>query len=261
MVVDANAYLGRWGVRTRGIASPRDFLALMDRHGIGVSVVTDTVALVTDTREGNRRLPGLVAPYRDRLVPAACVNPIWGLDEAKECFSGGAFRIARLFPGMHNYSLLDAELLDPFMEFFADNDIPILVTVDLNYGFAGRANKIGFSPPRYPMEEVVAFAEKRPGHRILACGYAADVTHHMERIVCRGLELRPNLHLDISNMYRAGDVVLLSQRFPEQILLGTLSALNDPGAAIGKVSLSTLDDDAKERVLWRNARAFFAPAI
>ena len=113
MIIDTNSYLGRWGLRTKGIAVVGDFLRVMDENEIDISVVTSTVGLVTDTREGNLQLIKAIAPYSKRMIPVACLNPIWGLDEAKACFSDHAFKIARFSPSLHRYSLKIVMLSKP----------------------------------------------------------------------------------------------------------------------------------------------------
>ena len=257
MIIDANSYLGRWGLRTKGIAKPEEFLKIMDKNGIDISVVTSTVALVTDTREGNLQLIKAVSQYSDRLVPVACINPFWGLKEAKTYFDDYSFKIARFSPALHNYSLKEFKMLDPFMDWLRKKNVPLYITAEICYDFGAMAGKMGFSPAIYPLSEIVSFIKRYPSQKIIICGYEAKISYEIKNILIPALKKYQNLFIEISNISIAGLVEKLVKESPEQILLGTANGINYPSASISKIELAKLTKQEKERVFFKNAKGLF----
>jgi len=253
MIIDVNSYLGRWGLRTKGIAKPEEFLKVMDKNGIDISVVTSTVALVTDTREGNLQLIKAIRPYLNRLIPVACINPVWGLKEAQVYFDNYPFKIARFSPALHNYSLKEFKMLDPFMDWLREKNIPLYITAEVCYDFGAMAGKMGFAPSVYPLSEIVSFAERYPSQRIIICGYDAQISYQVKSILIPALKEYQNLFIEISNISVAGILEKLVKEAPEQILLGTANGINYPAASISKIELAKLTKEEKEKVFFKNS--------
>ena len=74
--VDANAYWGRWGVRTPGVADVATLLGKMDRWNVEVAALTALRALVDNTRQGNRDVAQVIRTTPPPQPPAATVPPI-----------------------------------------------------------------------------------------------------------------------------------------------------------------------------------------
>jgi len=258
MIIDSNSYLGRWGLRTKGITKVEEFLKIMDKNKIDISVVTSTVALVTDTKEGNLWLIKEIFPYRNRFIPVACINPIWGLKETMEYFDKYPFKIARISPSLHNYSLKDIVSLNPFMDLFKEENIPLYITVEVCYNFCSIANKMGFSPPIYPISEIINFAEQYSSQKIVICGYDTQLFSEVNNLFIPSFKKCKNLFIEISDILVAGVIEKLVKEIPNQILLGTGNAINEPSGSIYKVKFAKITDEEKEKILFRNAEKVFS---
>lgn len=260
MIIDANAYLGRWGLRSRGIAGAGEFLRAMDAHGIGRALVTGTVALVTDTRDGNRLLANETARHRDRLEPVACLNPRWGIAEARACLDGHGFRVARLSPFLHNYDLADDRLLDPFMEMFRERGVIACLAVGICHDFMSRAWTIGFTPPSRPLDGLDRFLGRHPGARVVLCGFDALDAGETENRLLPLLAGHGGLFVETSCIFAPGALEMIARAAPGRVLLGTGGGILDQACAISLVSLSGLGEAEKEMVLSGNARKLLDPA-
>lgn len=257
MIIDANAYLGRWGLRTTGIWEANEFLELMNRQGIDFSVVTSTTALVTDTREGNRLLAENTSGC-ERLLPVACVNPVWGLGEARATCENTRFRAVRFSPSTHNYPLTDFSLMDPYMEWAASARLVVYVTVDICYGWADMSGKMGFGPPVYPIREVLAFAEHYAGTPIVVSGYNALKAYERNTLLLPALERLDSLYVETSMFWRAGLIEEIAGKVGSaNLLLGTASAINYAAGPLGTVQRGALAQEDKDNILYRNALRLF----
>jgi hypothetical protein len=112
MICDGNAWLGHFPFRPVPHNTPEGLLRLMDKHGIDKAVVSSLHSVFyRDAHRGNEELAGWVAPYRDRLIPCATLNPAypgWERD-LRQCREEWGLRGLRLFPLYHNYALTAPE--------------------------------------------------------------------------------------------------------------------------------------------------------
>lgn len=253
MIIDMNAYLGRWGIRTKGIATVREFLDIMDKNKIDISVVTGTIALITDTFEGNLYLVNLIKNCSKRLIPIVCINPIWGMDEVKKYFDIYDFKIVRLSPNLHNYSLNNKKLIEPFIKLFEEKKVILYITCEICHQFSSLSNKIGYSIPKDYISEIVKFTENFPSQKIVICGYEGELLQEVEFITIPSLKKYSNLFLEISNIFAFDILEKFAKRVPEKILLGTGNGILYPSGSISKVLYARINEELKEKILYQNA--------
>ena len=111
--IDACAYLGHYPFRRVERATATELVADMDERGIDCAVVSSLPAVsYRAARDGNLDLFREIAPFKDRLFPAAVGNPIYheALDDLKRYVRDFGVREIRLFPRQHGYSLSDARV-------------------------------------------------------------------------------------------------------------------------------------------------------
>jgi predicted TIM-barrel fold metal-dependent hydrolase len=197
MIIDINGYLGRWGIRCRGIHSGEEYLSTMSAVGIDKALVTSTVALVTDTQRGNDQLLNLAEGLSEHLLPVACINPKWGMDETLYHLDKG-YSAFRLYPGLHNYSLTDFDLLDPLMTGAGRN--LVLVTAGVTPHFNDMAPFIGFNPA-FRLDDLEEFAARYAHANIVVTGYAPEF--HQAKDVAEVIARNPNVFFETSNWVQA----------------------------------------------------------
>ena len=258
MIIDANGFLGRWGLRSRGISGPEDFLRCMDSNGIGRSVVTSTVALVTDTRAGNRHLIECTGRFRDRLVPLACINPRWGVGEALAWLDAG-FKGLRLYPALHHYSLKDYGILDPVMDRLRDEAGFIYVTAGISQHFSDMARSIGFKPG-FDFDALCAFARRYDFLKVVVTGYSPEF-YEIEKLADITRK-HAKIYFDTSNWVQASLIErAVVNECIENIVFGSASGILELSASVAKVGMSDADDEAKKKVFADNAARVFGDDI
>lgn len=108
MIFDVNAWVGTWPFRSLSGTTPEALVARMDRAGIRWSAVSSIEsALHRNVQPANEQLVAGVAPFADRLIPLATINPTyvgWERDLA-ECHEAMAMKGVRLFPQYHGYEV------------------------------------------------------------------------------------------------------------------------------------------------------------
>ena len=104
---DAHLSIGSWPFRAHQTRTAAQLLARLDELGIGGGLCGSLNGLLyRDSHRANEELLEELAPYRDRLVPAATINPTYARFEAEldACLEAGC-RAVRLYPNYHDYPL------------------------------------------------------------------------------------------------------------------------------------------------------------
>ncbi len=129
MIVDINVGLGHYPFRSLRNNSASTMLALMDRNGIDLAVVTSLAGVFyRDVHRGNEELMAETKPHGRRFVPVATINPRyvgWERDLA-ECIENWKMRAVQLTPEHHGYTLAD-EHGRAALEKIAGYGVPVLL--------------------------------------------------------------------------------------------------------------------------------------
>lgn len=108
MYIDVHAWIGHYPFRPVPNRTAAELVALMDEHGIDKACVAYMPAVYYhDVTLGNAELYPEIAPYTDRLIPVAVVNPVYACameDFEREVREHGV-KMIRLFPRQHGYDL------------------------------------------------------------------------------------------------------------------------------------------------------------
>lgn len=109
---DLNAWVGVWPFRSLRDNTPETLLARLGRAGIEAAAVSQIeAALHRHVQPANEKLAEAVAPYRDKLVPMATINPRspgWQGD-LRDCHEVLGMKGVRLFPVYHDFAADGAE--------------------------------------------------------------------------------------------------------------------------------------------------------
>jgi len=254
MIIDCNCYLGRWGIRTKGIESPEKLIRIMDENKIDISIVTSTVGLVTDTKDGNFYLIENIKKYEDRLIPVLCINPIWGVEEVKNYFKIYDFKIVRLSPSLHNYSLQDHILIDEIIDFLIERKTVLYITHGICPHFSSLSEKIGFYPPVYPLKETIELCEKISFLKIVICGYSGELQTELKKILIPALKKCENLFIETSNIIISGRIEDIVKEVPEKVLFGSGCGIIYPSGNINKIKNLSVEKEKIEMIFSGNIK-------
>lgn len=129
MIVDINVGLGHYPFRSLRHNTAGAMLALMDRNGIDLAVVTSLAGVFyRDVHRGNEELIAEIRPHGRRFVPVATINPRyvgWERDLA-ECVETWKMKAVQLTPEHHGYTLAD-EHGRAALEKIAGYGVPVLL--------------------------------------------------------------------------------------------------------------------------------------
>ncbi|RJS84442.1 hypothetical protein CW702_02475 [Candidatus Bathyarchaeota archaeon] len=248
-MIDANAFFGRWPIRTLGVDDPEKFVKTMDTHGIDVAVVSSLRGMIHNTREGNNEIINLLRLYPSRFIGLCCVNPRLGAEECllelDRCLKSGIKGI-RLYPSPHLYDLNDWELLTPLMRWAEEHEFPVFVTMTLTHG-------IPFGTT--PFRSLYAFVKRFKDVNVVATGLS-----YRDRLdALRLLRKSNNFYLELSLDSGVEAAKWYVERVgSERILMGTGYCLFYPLIGIAKVRRARIPEKDKERILHQNAASLFS---
>lgn len=114
MLIDVNTYIGHWPFRQLRDNTAAGLLKRMDRAGIDRAVVGSIDAVFyKDVLPANEALAKATRRHRDRLLPAATLNPLYPgwREDLRRCAEDWDLKALRLYPQYHGYRLGDIEAL------------------------------------------------------------------------------------------------------------------------------------------------------
>ena len=242
--IDANAYWGRWSVRTPGIDDLETFVGKMDALGIEVAALTGMRALVDSTRLGNREVSEVVRRAPERFVGIGCINPMMGAaaqQEIAQCVAYG-FRALRLYPAHHFYTARDRMILDPILERAAAARLPVYWT---------GCPAPGGILPQTPLDGLETVARAFPTVPFILSAYNYREYYRIGWL----MRASGNVHLEISCYHGVEGIREFTQAFgADRVLLGTGYGIQYAGIGVGKVETADIDDAARALVGRDNAR-------
>jgi predicted TIM-barrel fold metal-dependent hydrolase len=138
MIVDANAYIGRWPFAPLGYESAEDVLRLMDRAGIDQAVLTSLNSVFYwDAEIGNREVGAAALAHPDRFIPSCVINInlLGWREHLAECAERYGIRAIKLHPDYHKFSLLPdvviGDEIEKLMEEARSRSLPVHIQTSL----------------------------------------------------------------------------------------------------------------------------------
>ncbi|WP_329521989.1 amidohydrolase family protein [Spirillospora sp. NBC_01491] len=236
MIIDVHAHLGPWFF-TMDVAGAN--LAVMDRYGIDLAVVSSSEAVIYDAPRGNRALAAALEG-NDRLYGYVTVNPR-RLAEAErdlaEYLPTGRFVGVKLHTDYTGSPVTSPQTRDA-------------LAMVASFGCPALVHTWGTS-----VLDLAALCADLPGLRVIAGHMGADGHRHAIEAArgCDRLYLEPCWsHAPAGRFAEVAAAV-----DPARLLFGTDATLIDPASAFGAVAAAGLTGAAAERVAWRNAAELF----
>jgi hypothetical protein len=238
-VFDIHVHLGRWPFPIRA-QSPDDIVELMDKRGIEKCVVSSTMAIVYDMKEGNRLLAQALEG-NDRLLGYVVANPNY-LDESQAeletYLSNPRFRGVKIHGGYSRKSCSSPEMRE-LLATVARWRKPLLIHVG------------GESEVRTLAETACAL----PGMPVILA-HAGGGAWREATAAAKEIE---SLHLEFSasaaHRERIGEALRVAGA--HKVLFGSDMTLLDPAIMLGMMDDAGLTEAQRKRLMWDNAERLF----
>lgn len=227
-ILDLDTIAGSWPLRPADISVPR-LLAALDRHGVAGSCVLSARGIFYDDRDGNSETLAWCAA-EPRLVPAGTIDLrrfVGYRDEIKRLTSAGV-RLWRLFPE-HQAWTFDMAPFRRVLAALEDAGAVLFVSGQpsaVARAVAGARLPVVLGVHFYQMADLLAVLEEGAGFH-----------------VCTRLLHGPDA-LE----------TLAAEMGPERLVFGSGAPLAAPGAALKRITASSLGPDAQRMILGGNLR-------
>ncbi|MFC6016270.1 amidohydrolase family protein [Plantactinospora solaniradicis] len=238
MIIDVHGHWGPWFFSME-VGDVATNLAVMDRYGIDLTVVSATEAVIYDVTAGNRAMARILEGS-DRLLGYLTVNPRRLGDaerDLRELLPSGNFVGVKIHTDYTGSPVTSTQTREA-LAMAAEYDLPALVHT--------------WGPT--PLDLAQACADI-PRLRAIAGHMGADGWRHAVEAAnsVDRLWLEPCF-----SHTRAGRFAsVVSAVDSRRLLFGTDATLIDPAAAYGAVLAANLPAETAERVAWRNAAELF----
>jgi predicted TIM-barrel fold metal-dependent hydrolase len=237
MIFDVHAHIGPWffAMDTGDAARNRSQLAA---YGITVQVVSDSLAVTYDFREGNARLAGVLAQVPE-LFGYITLNPNYLHECSAELSRWGradGFVGVKIHPG-YTWSAPTTRAMRTLWALIAEYDLPVLLHT--------------YGPEVADLADVLG---RHPSLRIIAAHMGGPAWDRAVEVAAE----TPRLYLEPScSVIERGKIELAAQRTPDRLLFGTDATLIHPQWSMGMIAEAQLPDAVRRRVLWHNAVELF----
>jgi predicted TIM-barrel fold metal-dependent hydrolase len=247
MIVDANAFIGKWPYWPVRSSCAQDVLNDLQSAGIQCAAVCSTRSVFVNWQDGNDETEAAAAKHSSSLLPFACVGttelshalgpPIRGLED----FAKRGFRGLRLYPQHHSYHLLFQSFLDQILEDAAARRWPVVLPlrIIMNWGM-----------PSLDPSVMHAFVLRHPKVNWILAG--VNYLYELQMATSLMLSL-DNVHLETSCVMGYAAIEKSVQMCGhEQILFGSGAPLQHAGAGLSKILHAKIGDPARAAILGGN---------
>ena len=248
MVVDVNAFIGKWPYWPVPASTPEAAVSKFSQWKIDRACICSTRSLFVHWEDGNLEVECAAEQHPARLIPFACI----GTFETSHCaadrkhdletYRKRGFRGIRLYPQHHSYSLLVEPFVDGICEQAEALKLPVLLSLRaiMNWGV-----------PSLDLGDMLSIVARHPRVPWILSGI-----NYLQEIRTAVLLLRryPSVHLETSCVmgYEAIQKAVQECGY-HQILFGSAAPLQHGRAGFEKVLHARVGDLAREAILAGNA--------
>jgi uncharacterized protein len=249
MVIDINAFIGRWPYWPVPATSSEEAAALLAHWGIDRACICSTRSLFVNWEDGNTETESAALQYPEQFHSFACLGPL-ELSH-RQClerhdlstYRERGFRGVRLYPQHHSYHPLVEPFIDNICEQASAISLPVLLSFRtiMNWGL-----------PVQELSQLSALVERHP--RVL---WIISGVNYLQEIRAAAALLRKyhNVHLETSCVMGYEAIrKLVEECGCERILFGSAAPIQHGRANLEKVLHAHITDPEKEAILYQNAR-------
>ena len=261
MRIDVHTYIGHWPFRPLPGNTADALVARMDRYGIDASWVGHVHGIFyKNTQDANEELAHAVAPFRDRLVPWAVLNPTYAdwEHDLEICAHEWGMKGVRLYPQYHGYLPGDKACMAIVAKATALG-LPVAFTQRM----VDERQQSWLDPSqRLSVESIGSVIAKAPDARILVLHAFPDT------IVDTDLQaLFRNANVVFDTVYASGTPIGMISAYPlsamvekfgiERFAFGTASPFRDHESHLLRIEIWNEGSQAMHGAVWHeNARRF-----
>lgn len=254
MIIDINAYLGHWPFRPLRDRTAEALVTWMDRKGIDRAVVSSLDAILyKNSQAGNEELAAAVAPYPDRLIPFATINPTYAAweEDLERCHTELGMKGTRIYPSYHGYTVQDRVLAD-LIAAAAGSDWPVAIPLRMEDRRQQHWMDTAEDIAAAAVAELVSRFPEAQFMILNGIGDAADWAPLAQARVLIDISRLSNLRLRPPPR-DASIPALIAALGADKLAFGTGMPIKYPDPALLKVDILDADESVKERIRWRNA--------
>jgi predicted TIM-barrel fold metal-dependent hydrolase len=246
MILDANAFLGKWPYWPVQRTRPEEIAAALNGLRIERAAVCSTRSVFVNWEDGNREVEA-AARNHAAFVPFVCV----GTQELSHTwhpqhydFAGYAargFRGVRLYPQHHSYHLLFESFVDVILEDAAARGWPVLLPlrIIMNWGM-----------PSLDPSVMQAIVTRHPRVRWILAG--VNYLYELQMAVSL-MQRYETVHLETSCIMGYSAIEKTVQRCGQHhLLFGSGMPWQEPAAGLSKITHARISTAAQELILGGN---------
>ncbi len=236
MIIDINAYIGKWPYWPVRASSPADVAGELNEWRIDAAAICSTRGIFVNCADGNRETLLAAAEDPNRFLPFACLGPG---DE----FPIGIFRGVRLYPQHHSYHPLYEPETDRIVTHAAGCRWPVLLPLRLimNWGM-----------PMMELAVIEALIERHPKVTWILAGI--NYLHELQ-LAMNLMRRFETVHVETSCIMGYDAIAkMVHQCGAHRLLFGSGAPMQHGGAGVAKIVHAEISDDAREAILCGNAR-------
>jgi len=260
MIIDYVVSLGHFAFRRVLFNDPKSLLSLMDKVKVDMGVVSSLESIMyRNVQSGNELLAERLAGFRERLLPAAVINPAYpeAIEDLEYCIHSLDMKAVKLYPLFHGYKLTD-EIVAAVLRECSDEGIPVSISlrvederqrhwlVNIGEAWGGSLPTEGITPIIKKFSNVNFVLERFSWEEFSKV--------YKESVDCQ------NYYVEISGRFMHGTPSnhikqLIQLIGAERVLLGTDMPLQYPQAALLKIETidPPLNEKDKRMILGENA--------
>lgn len=246
-VVDAHAHAGPYSLFFIPDADPASMVAVMDRCGVSVAVLSSHLGLQLDAAAGNRATARAVDAFPDRLLGYLTINP-WHDPEAELAAWAGDPRFAgvKLHPDLHGYPLTGARYR-PVWTHAERTGTPVLCHT-------------WHGSPYDDVSLVAEVAERHPDATVLV-GHSGGPEPGIDQAVEIAARY-PKLVLETCGSFVTGGHIerMVDRLPPGKVVFGSDFPFIDLRHSLGRTVFARIGEPARAAVLGGTAAALFGIA-
>jgi len=246
MTIDYVASMGNFAFRYVSHSDPVSIIQLMDEEEIDFALVSSLESIMyRNVQKGNELLAERISKHRDRLIPAAVINPIYpeAVEDTLCCLENLGMKAIRLYPNYHGYDPTDSGVAS-VVSVAQERTIPVSIAFRVE---DERQRHWLVNPPPVSADTVLSLIKAFPEvHFVLErASY-----NELNRLIRSAPEVE-NWSAETSGRFLSDLRQILDAIGSDRVLLGTDMPLQYSKVAI--LRLESLDRASREKITMLNA--------
>lgn len=257
LLFDVNAWLGSFAFRTLRDNTPEKLVRRLDREGIQWAGVAAIEAIFhRNVQPANERLAEWVAPFSERFIPMAVINPTYVKweDDLARCHEDLRMSGVRLLPLYHGYDV-DGREARRVLGACRERGLPVSIPQRIE----DPRQRHSFDPgAEVDLTKVAKLLASEPEATLIVTNARGDLagSAFVTREDLKDASWYFDLSLALGN-FKGQTINLVEKAGPGHLLFGTHLPFSYGTCATVKLHLLPVDDEARADIGYRTAQRLF----